>query len=123
MLRNTTNNVGGNPSHHCGAQSHRAEPIEETADSVLTQQSLSETQESHHSQIAPPDTQSHIGYDLATPLSPPEVTQAEFNPFLALLEDPDFDTMAYPYPHYMDDLDAESHIHSFVSTWQANHST
>ena len=107
-------------SHHAFlATSCHTEPAEETADSALTQQSSSEPQESHYSQIAPPDTQSHIGFE---PPSLPEVTQAEFNPFLALLEDPDFDTMAYPYPHYMDDPDAESHIRSFVSIWQANYS-
>ena len=79
--------------------------------------------ESHHSRVTAPDTQSHICSDLAAPPSPPEVTQVEFNPFLALPEDLDFDTMPYPYPRYTDGPDAESHIRSFVSTWQANHST
>ena len=29
----------------------------------------------------------------------------------------------YPYPRNTDGPDTESHIHAFVSTWQANHST
>ena len=28
----------------------------------------------------------------------------------------------HPYVRYTDDPDAEAHIHSFLNTWQANHS-
>ena len=102
--------------------SRHAEPIEDTADSVLTQHASPEPSESHSSPIID-ETQSN-GFDLATPPSIPEVTQqSEFNPFPALPEDPDFDTMLYPSTRYTDGPDAESHIHSFLSTWQANHST
>ena len=64
-----------------------------------------------------------MGSDPVTPPNPPKVNQPEHNPFLALLENSDFDTMPYPYPQYTDGPDAESHIRAFVSTWQANHST
>ena len=63
-----------------------------------------------------PDTHSHGGSDpLHTP-SPPEVNQAEHNLFLALLENPDLNTMRYPYPRYTDDPNVECHIRAFVST-------
>ena len=64
-----------------------------------------------------------MGSDPIPPLSPPVVNQPEHNPFLALPETPDFDTMPYPYPRYIDGPDVESHIRAFVSAWQANHST
>ena len=31
------------------------------------------------------------------------------------------DTMAYPYPKYNHEADAEAHVRAFLTTWQANH--
>ena len=70
-------------------------------------------------QSSPPDTQSRVDSAPTSPPSPPDVTQPDPNPFSALLEDPDLDTVPYPYPRYTDGPDAESHIRAFVSTWQA----
>ena len=99
----------------------RTEPAEDTTDSVLTQHSSLESQSSPS---VIPDTQSQIGADLATPRCPPEVSpQLELNPFPTLPEDPELDTMSYhPYTRYTDGPDIDDHIHSFLNTWQANHS-
>ena len=100
---------------HSQLPSRHAEPAEDTVDSALTQHASLEPPNSNTQPIIP-DTQSHIGPNLATPLSPVEVTQqSELNPFLALLEDLDFDTMSYPYTRYTGSPDAESHIRSFLS--------
>ena len=61
-----------------------------------------------------------------TPISPSrslEVNQPDPDPFLTLLENPDLDTMPYPYPRYTDGAHTKSHIRAFVCTWQANHFT
>ena len=60
------------------------------------------------------DTQSNVRSDPVLPRSPPEVNQEEYHPFPALPEDPNFDTMPYPYQNYTDGANAESHIRSFV---------
>ena len=31
------------------------------------------------------------------------------------------DTMPYPYPRYNGEADAEAHVGTFLTTWQANH--
>ena len=106
------------PSSHC------AEPTEDTADFAITQHSSLETPESQPSQIIP-DIESHTGPELATPPSPPTVSQqAEVNASPSLPDDSDLDTMSYhSYTHYTDGRNTESHIRFFLSTWQANHST
>ena len=43
------------------------------------------------------------------------------NPPRESLEDPDFETMLYPYPRYNDDADAEAPICAFLTMWQVNH--
>ena len=101
----------------------RPELVEGISDSAVTDQSFQELSEAHRLQSSPPDTQSRVDSAPTSPPSPPDVTQPDPNPFSALPEDPDLDTMPYPYPHYIDGPDAESHIYAFVSTWQANHST
>ena len=88
---------------HTHTQTHPAAP----ADSMITQHSSPETTESHPSPVIP-DTQSHIGPELATPPSPPTVSQqSEFNPFPAVPDNPDLDAMPYhSYTWYMDGPDA-----------------
>ena len=101
--------------------SGRTEPIEGASDSMLTQQLLLEPSESHHSPLPAPDT--YMASHTVSPHNTPEVNQVEYNPFSVLPEEPDFDTMLYPYPHYTDGPDAEPHIRAFLLTWQTNHST
>ena len=66
-------------------------------------------------QSSPPDTQSRVDSATTSPPSPLEVTQPHPKPFPALPEDPDLDSMPYPYPRYTDGPDAESRIRAFVS--------
>ena len=74
-------------------------------------------------QSLPATTHSRVDSTPTSPPNPPEVTQPNPNPFPDLPEDLAYDIMSYPYPRYTDGPNAESHIRSFVSTWQANHST
>ena len=45
-----------------------------------------------------------------------EVDQLEDNLFLVVWEDPDIDTMPYPYPSYNDGTDMEAHVRTFLTT-------
>ena len=50
-----------------------------------------------------------------------EVDQPEDNLFSLVREDPDIDTLPYPYPRCNEGTDAEAHVRAFLTTWQANH--
>ena len=121
-----------NRSNRSRPPSRHTELAEETADSVLTQHSSPESwaspsihPETQSSPPVIPESQSHISLVIANLPSSPEVSPPlERNPFPALLDDLDLDTMPYhPYVRYTDGPDAEAHICSFLNTWQANHST
>ena len=49
--------------------------------------------------------------DLSSPNSPPR----DFT------DDPEYEKMSYPYPRYNDEANAEAHVHTFLTTWQAHH--
>ena len=50
-------------------------------------------------------------FDRASPKSPPTEFSADL----------EYDTMSYPYPRYNDEANAEAHVHTFLTTWQAHH--
>ena len=49
-----------------------------------------------------------------------EVDQPEGNLFSVVPEDPNFNTIPYPYLQYTDGADGEVHVRAFLTTWQAN---
>ena len=43
------------------------------------------------------------------------------NPPRNFRDEPEHNTMSYPYSRYNDEADVEAHVNAFLTTWQANH--
>ena len=108
--------VGENPDPHNGLSqrnlhldnAHRTEQEDSITDSGLTTQSS--PLESNAQFVAIHDLTLTSGNTL-------EVDQPEDNLFSVIREDPDIDTMPYPYPRYNEGTDVEVYVHAFLTTW------